>query len=675
MKSDLALRLGLVFATLAFVGSGQEAPTEEKPPADKPPVRQIGGLKFVDVAEVTIVNVDVSVRDKNGPVSGLKLEDFVVSQDGKLQPLTNFAVYTEKSEAPAAAATALPAAAPTAPAPVATATPAAAVAPLKREPAFIAIYVDNENILPMNRNRVIGRMTEWVRDHLTPPDVAMVISYQRSMKILQPFTSDADEVAAALNTMKRYTGGRTDAVNSRKQVEDYIDQNADQNPTSIISAMDQATSFAREQRNNLQFTIGALQELIGMMTGLPGKKAIVYLSDGLAMTPGLELFYEIEDRYRSPSTLSAAHENDATDLFQRLVTSATAAGVTFYTIDARGLESESGIEAENRTSRSSLAANIAQTNYQDSLTYMADQTGGLAVLNSNDPTPGLNRISADLDTYYSLGYRLTPSGQDRTHRIDVKVKGHPEYKLNYRRTFIEKTLPTRIADRVVSGLEFDLQDNPLGIELKAGDPSPAANDRWTLPVEVHVALDKIALIPDEEQVERPELLSPALPAPLVVRQELGGGVRIFLPASERKPDTEVRLEDVQSGEVLLDAKADTAPGDLQVPYDKWPADPYRKLRLFRGRYFEKEPILKGILMIYYAARDNEGKQSDLQRIEQIVRVPTGDYERARHQYYTVTTSLLLEPGRYRISVGVRDELTNQAGYAATKQAVHPEVEK
>jgi len=38
----------------------------------------------------------------------------------------------------------------------------------------------------------------------------------------------------------------------------------------------------------------------------------------------------------------------------------------------------------------------------------------------------------------------------------------------------------------------------------------------------------------------------------------------------------------------------------------------------------------------------------------------------------VTARLLLESGRYRISVGVRDELTNQAGYALAKAAVHPQ---
>ncbi len=582
--------LNVPFLLLAVAVFAQSTPPAEKivvekPPAAKAPVRQIGGLRFLDVSELTVVNVDVSVSDKKGPVLGLGAGDFEVYQDGKPQPLTNFAAFTRKKEAkPAAQAVRAPLAAPAA-TPAATATPAPAG---QREPRFIAFYVDNENLMPFNRNRVLTKMTDWIRDNLAPPDQAMVVSYQRSMKILQPFTSDPDEIAIALQSVRKYVGGRPDLISSRKRVEDYIAQNSGQGSgsasgNSYYEAMDEARGFAKEQRNNLTFTVRALQDLVGMMSGLPGKKAIIYLSDGLPMTPGAELFYEIQDAFNTPNAISESREFDSTDLFDSLVRTATASGVTLYTIDARGLESDLGIEAENSQPRSSLAAAIATSNFQDSLVYMADRTGGIAVLNANDPTPGLEKIANDIETYYSLGYRLIPSGEDRLHRIEVKLKlkGHPEYKLVYKRTFIEKSLPTRIGDRVMSGLAFDLNDNPLGVELKVGTPAPADNGRWTLPVEVNVPFDKVALIPD--------------------------------------------------GDELL-----------------------------------------GYVMVYYAARDDDGKQSDLEHTEHAVRILAADYEKSHRQLMTISTSLLVNPGKYRISVGVRDELTNQAGYALARASVHPE---
>lgn len=566
-----------VGAIALIVALGGLAQSDEKPAAAKPPEGQVGGLRFMDVAEVTVVNVDVSVTDKRKPVRGLTAADFEVYQNGKLQQITNFAEYTRT--APATTAEPQPTAVPAA-APAGTPAPAAAAEPVKRDPRFIVLYVDNENIMPFNRNRVLSKVTTWVRENLHAPDRAMVVGYQRSLKVLQPFTDNPDDVVAALRAVRTYTGGRSEVNSSRKDIEDFIYQNADQGQ-NYDQAMDRVRAFAREQRNNLTFTIRAIQELIGMMSGLPGKKAVIYVSDGLPMTPGLELYYEMQERYRDPSALTQSFEYESTGMFRSLVTSATASGVTFYTIDARGLEADLGIEAENRTARSTVAAGVARTNYQDSLVYIAEQTGGLAVVNTNDVSGGLDRIADDLQSFYSLGYRLVPTGTDRMHRIEVKVKGHPEYTLNYRKNFIEKTLPTRIADRVMSGLAFDLEDNPLGITLEAGVPAPASSGRWTLPVETRVPIEKIALIPE---------------------------------------------------------------GDRLV----------------------------GFIMVYYAARDDEGKQSDLQRVEHRIEIPQAEYEQAKTKNYVVSSSLLLESGTYRISVGVRDQFTNQAGYAMLRRAVHPE---
>ena len=143
-------------------------------------------------------------------------------QDGRLQGITNFAIFTRPIPGVAApAATPVPTVAPAVPTPEPTGPP-------KREPRFVAFYVDNENVMPMNRNRVINKVADWVYTYLKPPDQAMVVSYQRSLKVLQPFTSEPEAVAAALRVMKRYTGGATDANNSRRQVEEYIEQNSDQ---------------------------------------------------------------------------------------------------------------------------------------------------------------------------------------------------------------------------------------------------------------------------------------------------------------------------------------------------------------------------------------------------------------------------------------------------------------
>ena len=59
---------------------------------------------------------------------------------------------------------------------------------------------------------------------------------------------------------------------------------------------------------------------------------------------------------------------------------------------------------------------------QDSLRVLADETGGYAVVNSNDFDKALKRIDAETSDYYVLGYysnNLDPLRRNR--RIEVKV--------------------------------------------------------------------------------------------------------------------------------------------------------------------------------------------------------------------------------------------------------------
>ncbi len=576
LSTNLAQRALCGVAVLAVVAA-VSLRAQDKPPAEKPASSQVGGLHFVDVSEITVVNVDVSVSDRNGPILGLTKDDFEIYQDSRPQDITNFAVFAdEATPAPAATAAAAPP-----PAAVPTAAPDRET---RREPLFMALYIDNENVAPLNRNRVLSRVNEFVLERVKAPDQAMLMSYQRSLKVLQPFTSDPEEIIDALRKVKTYAGGRVSTNSDRKEIEGRINDEANGSNSGNVDTnrlLGMIRSFAQEQQTNLKFTVGALKEAVTMMSGLPGRKVLVYVSDGLPMNPGLELYYELQSQFNDPGMLSQSQDMQSTDLFRGLVTSAAAAGVKIYAIDCRGLDSELGTEAENRTARSTMAASIGVQNYQDPLIYMAEQTGGRALINTNDVTDGLKSIGKELSTYYSLGYRLTPTGQDRMHRVRVKIKGDRGYRLSYRKTFIEKTLPTRIGDRVMSALAFDIDDNPMEITLSTGEPSPASGGRWLLPVEVRVPIGKIAFVPDGDN-------------------------------------------------------------------------------------------LSGYVSVYYAARDREGKQSDLQRSDQTIKVPAADYEAAKAKNYMIGASLLLEPGTYRISVGLRDQLTNQAGYAVISRPVHPE---
>jgi hypothetical protein len=138
-------------------------------------------------------------------------------------------------------------------------------------------------------------------------------------------------------------------------------------------------------------------------------------------------------------------------------------------------------------------------NFQDSLKYMADATGGLAVVNTNDPSLGLAKIREDLFSYYSIGYTISASGQDRVHRIKVELPERSGLELRYRHRFIEKSLESQVQDRVFSSLMVDIDQNPMNLDVAAGEPAPATGARWTVPLHLSFPLDRIALIPEADE--------------------------------------------------------------------------------------------------------------------------------------------------------------------------------
>jgi VWFA-related protein len=130
-------------------------------------------------------------------------------------------------------------------------------------------------------------------------------------------------------------------------------------------------------------------------------------------TTGMSL--EQCDRLRTMLAYSD-HEMEFRQLLQR----ANRANVSFYPIDARGLvvfdtPIELGVPA-------SLDAAWLRSRY-DGLRMMAEQTDGHAVLDTNNVAAAMQKVFADVGSYYLLGYYSTNQKLDgRFRRIRVEVK-------------------------------------------------------------------------------------------------------------------------------------------------------------------------------------------------------------------------------------------------------------
>ncbi len=491
-----ALVAWILVAATGLIGSSLPAQDEG---AATGKIEPIGGLAFVDEVEVTIANLVVYVTDKKGhAVTDLTRDDFEVLQNGVPKEITNFKLYTgeivrQQFVDPTVAAK---------PRPIEVPAAGEGAGP---QPVHLVIYIDNQNLKPLDRNRVLAQTREFIQSSLHPPAQMMVVAYQRSFEVLQPFTSDPEQVLSALRRVRRYTGGRSERENAKREIIDRIRQIEDGRNTGSQGSGAQwneiyrtIDDYARETINDLQFTLDSLRQIVTSLSGLPGKKGIIYISNGLPMIPGQDLYYVLSDVSRNSTALIEMFEHDRTRQFQQLANSAASQGVTFYTIDAAGLTMGNISSAEYATAQDSLSASVGRNNLTDSLRLLADETGGIAIINTNDVGPRLELVQQDMYTYYSIGYPLQASGQDKVHKVRVKLRDDQEfrdYELRYSSRLVEKSLETRVQDRVVSGLVFEIDENPMAIDVEIGIPSAASEKRWLVPAHISFPISNIALLP------------------------------------------------------------------------------------------------------------------------------------------------------------------------------------
>jgi len=478
---------GLLLAGLT--ANGQEVDQEEAK----------GGLAFVDEVQVTVVNIDVFVRDRQGnAVTDLPKEQFRLLQDGQERKLSHFAAYTQEiiSEIMAAREQ-MPATLPEIPA--GEESPADDV-----QPVHIVLYVDNENIRPFDRNRVLAEVRQFIDQVMQPHVEVMVISVQRSPKIVQGFTNDPRVVKNALRSLTQVYGARTDADRSRGRIihdmlavmDEGPSDGRRSDPREAAALQERIRVYGEELAMELDYSINSLREVLTTLAGLPGRRVLVHISSGLPAVPARDLITWYGELYQRSSTLPMLARFNRRYVFESVASSANAQGVTFYTIDASGLAGSGAESAEHSRPIDPIATSIHLFNYQEPLLFLAEKTGGRAIVDSNDVTSLLEEMRDDLFTYYSLGYTLSASGSDTVHRIEVELPAHPEYELVYRRTLVEKSLETQVQDRVVSGLLLALDDNPMALEITAGEPKPATSERWILPVEVAIPIEAVALLPE-----------------------------------------------------------------------------------------------------------------------------------------------------------------------------------
>ncbi len=508
MKSSqrLSVAFGLLFV-LGLAGAALGAKPAPPPaaaakaaaPAAKPAAK---AEDFVDVVNVSVVNVDVYVTDKKGnAVNGLSKSDFQLFENNRPVEITNFyAVTGGKAVTPA---TDIAQAAPLEPStPGVLAPPAPPEDPTQlpeSQKLRLIVYIDNFNLRPFDRNRVMREIRAFIGQKLSRGDQLMLVTYDREMHIRRTFTSDPSLIAAAMLDLEKISAQGVHADSDRRDALQKITDSQ-----SVAEAEGYANSYAQSSFNDLSFSVDALKKMVDALAGMPGRKAVLYVSDGLQMIAGQDVYYAVQAKYGEQSnTGTLTLDFSISHRLDELTAQANANRVTFYTIDAAGLRSYESNSAANQgpgpqaAGMSQLVDSIQISNLQSTLQTLAEKTGGVAILNSNVIMPRLEKIATDFNSYYSLGYTPPHFGDGRYYKIEVKVKGRKDLQVRHREGYRDKSTESRMSDGTLAALNFPFEENPLGVTLEFGQPRQRDDGFYLVPVLVKIPIGRLVLIPRE----------------------------------------------------------------------------------------------------------------------------------------------------------------------------------
>lgn len=396
-----------------------------------------------DVVKIStnLIQIDVTVTDKKGNVvRDLKADEIEIYENGDKQEITNFSfisnlrTQTETTKNPVVA---------NVPVPTAQLKPAQ----IKRT---MALVVDDLSLSFVSAHYVRMALKKFVDEQMQDGDLVAIIRTGAGIGALQQFTSDKRQLYAAIEKVRWNPLGRG-RISAFTPIQ----------PTILEQAQADGQEVSEEALNaekdfNLNFenfresafatgTLGALKFIVNGMRDLPGRKSVLLFSDGI------QIF--------NTTASGTVETNRILEFLRQLVDIANRASVVFYTVDARGLLT-AGLTAEDNiinNSAENLLTLMSERrtelfNTQQGLVYLAQQTGGFAVLNNNDLSGGVRKILDD-QSYYLIGYQPDADTFDpktrRFNKLTVKVK-RDGLNVRYRSGFFN-VQEERIAQMTTTG--------------------------------------------------------------------------------------------------------------------------------------------------------------------------------------------------------------------------------
>jgi VWFA-related protein len=413
------------------------------------------------------VVLDLVVRDKHHhAVTDLKPEEVEVYEDGVRQNVRAFRNIQGSEQLQTEHALKQDGTSQVNASSASSSSASALVHPLNSMRQLNFVSVVFAQIAPLNLEFARRAVSEFLKSDDLPNTYVTIYKLDLSLRLMQPYTEDKNLLAKAVDTASKGLSvqgndlGSSAAITSSNlatleawasnimaspntgpaQTQAVSNVLSNPIPSVVLDPLWAANAAAQDvsvtlgnalltqadlvkglrlvtSEVNGMDAMDSLHALVKSEERLPGRKVVLYLADGLT--------FPVNRR----------------EVVDDLISYANRAGVSFYTIDTRGLNTEDpmmeGLAAQKRTAAESSAQATdpqnghfedddvqltAASNHQLAMRELAESTGGFAVTNTNEIALPMQHMMEDMRTHYELAYSPTSTLYDGHFRkIEVKV--------------------------------------------------------------------------------------------------------------------------------------------------------------------------------------------------------------------------------------------------------------
>jgi VWFA-related protein len=430
-------------ASLVVLATGlaaQSLPPQAPTPQKSAPPPQVDRASQPFRIAIDLVTNDIIVRDEKGNfVPDLKRDEFEIWEDGVKQDITSMTVVTGGKVNNLLA--------PPPPPP-----PEGIILPPTRPRNDVSgriflFFVDDLHMQFHNTGRIRDLFKKISKELVHDGDMFGIVSSGPS-SIAVDMTYDKNRLEEAIKKI---------AGNELK-------------PTDIINGPSGAEGPS-EVRYRAHVAFSTVNDVLKQLEQVHNRrKALVYVSDGYDFNPFQDArlglmdpnspfaqneFRRNENQQQSsdgssgnPTTDPLTQQQKQSEQFADadlarelgdLTRTANRANVTMYTVDPRGLVGMSDIDEQVDPTQ----WNEYVRKSQDSLRVIAEETGGIAVVNQNDFSKALKRIDAETSDYYVLGYySKNPDQTKRRRSVEVRVlRTGQKWQIHSRKEYVLKAQP------------------------------------------------------------------------------------------------------------------------------------------------------------------------------------------------------------------------------------------